>query len=282
MQGRPIPRIVHFIHGLSSPPVKFTLIHYLAMRSAHVILNATRIYLHYHTLPDASNEWFSRARPFLTLRRLSASRLARSGFIFGRTVEHFAHKADMLRQEILLKYGGVYMDVDCVALRSWDAFFSASSFGADLIVAHEKKTANPSPHGIGNGILIAQKASRFLRSWYAAHRLHFEHKRWALMSVNWPNELAQSKSGDLLTLSPAAFYTPVWDPAGMAELYEKNDFDLKNNWAVHLWASNRERISSIAELCALQTTFGRIGRLVWLAGGNERGCDNVGDAKKPQ
>lgn len=37
--------------------------------------------------------------------------------IFGKEVEHFAHKADVIRLEALRDYGGVYLDTDVLVLR---------------------------------------------------------------------------------------------------------------------------------------------------------------------
>lgn len=37
--------------------------------------------------------------------------------IFGKEVTHFAHKADVIRLEVLRDYGGVYLDTDVLVLR---------------------------------------------------------------------------------------------------------------------------------------------------------------------
>ena len=38
--------------------------------------------------------------------------------IFGNPVKRFAHQADVLRLELLLQFGGVYLDLDVLLLRS--------------------------------------------------------------------------------------------------------------------------------------------------------------------
>jgi hypothetical protein len=37
--------------------------------------------------------------------------------VFGKPIEHFAHKADVLRLEALRDYGGVYLDVDVLVVK---------------------------------------------------------------------------------------------------------------------------------------------------------------------
>lgn len=37
--------------------------------------------------------------------------------VFGQEVEHFAHKADVLRLEALRDFGGVYLDMDVLVIK---------------------------------------------------------------------------------------------------------------------------------------------------------------------
>lgn len=40
--------------------------------------------------------------------------------IFGTPVKHYAHKADIVRMEALLRWGGIYLDIDVITLRPFD------------------------------------------------------------------------------------------------------------------------------------------------------------------
>jgi mannosyltransferase OCH1-like enzyme len=40
--------------------------------------------------------------------------------IFGKRLRSFAHQADVLRLEILMREGGVYLDLDTITLRSFE------------------------------------------------------------------------------------------------------------------------------------------------------------------
>lgn len=43
--------------------------------------------------------------------------------IFGRKVDHYAHKADVLRLEVLRDYGGIYLDTDILVIKGEFGFF---------------------------------------------------------------------------------------------------------------------------------------------------------------
>ena len=42
------------------------------------------------------------------------------GSVYGNEVKHYAHRADVLRLKLLYEHGGIYLDLDMVALRSFD------------------------------------------------------------------------------------------------------------------------------------------------------------------
>jgi mannosyltransferase OCH1-like enzyme len=37
--------------------------------------------------------------------------------IYGNEIEHFAHKADVIRLEVLRDYGGIYLDTDVLVIK---------------------------------------------------------------------------------------------------------------------------------------------------------------------
>jgi hypothetical protein len=99
------------------------------MSSALVILKPEIIYFHYVHEPTG---WYwqqfkDRVEQSGTTR-LQLVKQRDVTEIFGNPVEHFAHKADVLRLEALRDYGGVYLDVDVLVTRGedWEVFQSGS------------------------------------------------------------------------------------------------------------------------------------------------------------
>ena len=67
----------------------------------------------FHHVYEPRGEWWDKAKPLLSLRRVTPPTS-----IFGQTVRKFQHQADVVRLELLLQFGGVYLDLDVLLLRS--------------------------------------------------------------------------------------------------------------------------------------------------------------------
>lgn len=91
--------------------------YHLSIAAALLHQKPERIYLHYRTMPHGSwwDDTVKLCGPVLRLRRVPSLNQ-----IFGRPIFHFAHKSDVLRLEILIQYGGIYLDLDMVLVRSLD------------------------------------------------------------------------------------------------------------------------------------------------------------------
>lgn len=111
--GDRIPKIVHFVYGLRDPEPTLDLIHYTAIKAAHDILKPEKILFHYHHLPVGDN--FERARHMLTLRQVP---MVTS--VFDQPVSHYAHRADVVRLQVLEEFGGIYLDLDLISLKPVD------------------------------------------------------------------------------------------------------------------------------------------------------------------
>lgn len=270
---RRTPNIVHFIHGLSpdfgSKP--FGFVQYLAVKAACNRLRPRAIYLHH--LHEPSGYWYERARPYLRLRR---ARNVTS--VHGREVMHFAHKADVLRIEVLLREGGIYLDMDVLALRPFTPLLrdGRTIMGWEA-VRNTKRVRWPTPGGVANAVIVAPRNATFLHRWLATYAT-FRDDEWAVHSVRVPRALAESHRFDdeLHVAGPRAFYYPTWSPDdyadGLPRLYEHNDYHFDDgNFAVHLWESKvfeeyGEHVFERSYVCGsdrADTTFTRLARAVY-------------------
>lgn len=130
--GRKIPKIVHFVYGMRDPEPTLDLIHYIAIKSAHDTLKPEKIMFHYHHMPVGEN--FERARPMLTLNKVPMVER-----VFDRPVSHYAHRADVVRLQVLEKYGGIYLDLDVISLKSVDHLLNKEFIMAQEGVGKKKK-----------------------------------------------------------------------------------------------------------------------------------------------
>ena len=258
----PIPHIVHFIigtvHSSSADPPTFSaappfgLPQYLAIKAAHDVLSASTVYCHVVEAP--SGPWWAAA-----LSLCGHVIPARSvTHIFGRPVLHRQHKADVLRLEALLNYGGVAVDLDVLVMSDWDEpAWRARWMSGDLLLAQAQMEGRPHPDRLDIGVIAARRQSLFLKEWYAALRMfdggavvESEGKDgarvWADDMESFGALMAQrmaSTRPHLVTLAPPdLFGRPcAADAAGWTRVYTRTPGESAEMAALHTWQGERER-----------------------------------------
>ena len=101
---------------------------------------------------------------------------------------------------------------------------------AEAIFAWE----NEQFHALGNAVILAPRASRFLRRVHQSYQ-SFNSSCWACHSVLLTGQLATIYPNEVDVLPSHAFFTPSWSHA--AELYLYDNYDFRRNYACHLWNS---------------------------------------------
>ena len=110
-----IPNVVHFVFGLGNQRAEFHFAYFLNVVATALILNPSIIYMHYATEP--TGKWWKEAQPLLHAIKY---KLADTKYTHGIYLNHYAHRADVVRLDALIKYGGVYLDLDALPLKSFD------------------------------------------------------------------------------------------------------------------------------------------------------------------
>jgi hypothetical protein len=188
-----IPNRLHFIFGLEKDlgGKPFSFIHYLAIRSAAVVNQPDEIVLHYTHHPDGL--WWEAIQRYVTLNRVY-----RPEKIFGRPVSHYAHKADILRLELLRDEGGIYLDIDTFCIRSFKP------------LRKHKAVMGIEKHGLCNAVILAEQGSAFISLWMNAYR-DFDDSIWNYHSVQLPYKLAL-RNPEIIHIEGAySFFFPMFD-----------------------------------------------------------------------
>src|SRR3954464_10261762 len=99
-----IPNIIHFNFGMSSDfgNKPFSLVHYLAVRSAVEVNNPDKVYMWYGYEPDTI--WWKKALELVTQVKIQIPTK-----IFNRELLHPAHRSDVVRLDKLITHGGIYL-----------------------------------------------------------------------------------------------------------------------------------------------------------------------------
>ncbi|OZJ06939.1 hypothetical protein BZG36_00117 [Bifiguratus adelaidae] len=218
---RKIPKIVHFVYGLKAEGPTLDLVHYLAIKSAHDVLKPERIYFHYHYMP--TGHYFEAAKTFLTLHQVEIPTK-----VFDRPVDKYAHRADIVRMDMLLQYGGIYLDLDVITLKPFDNLLDET-----FVMGQEGRDGWV---GLCNAVILARPQAHFLQRWRATYQF-FDQSDWNYHSVALPGKLSEHFGNEIKVLPYTSFFWPLWDKNGLRTMYLEKTYDFRDNLAVHLWES---------------------------------------------
>ncbi|CAF3353121.1 unnamed protein product [Rotaria socialis] len=255
-----IPNIVHFItcqgdasetvldelgprlgyRRMERAPDEFQLINYLVLLSARNKIKPDQLYVHYSFEP--TGYWWTKAKQDLELN-LTLNKIPSITSIYNHPLYHHAHRTDIARLEILDKYGGIYLDLDVLSLKSFSSLTS-NPHHVEAIFAWERKKFNT----ICNAVIIAPIHSKFLRRIYHSYQ-SFNSSCWGCHSVGLTGQLANIYKNEVHVLPSKAFFTPSW--FNIEELYfqinRRNRASTQKNIEIALTREAQEPRNSAAD-----------------------------------
>jgi SAM-dependent methyltransferase len=253
-----IPRIFHFITGLDENfgGKPFSFVHYMAIRSALRVNEGFRARVYYHYEPNG--KYWDAIKPDVELVPVDLPTE-----VFGNPVEHFAHKADVMRMRILLEQGGIYLDLDTICQRPFEPLLDGR-----VVMGREERMRDDGSRetvGLCNATIIAPPNAEFLCLWYDAYRDFTggtSGDGWNKFSVQVPMALAREHP-ELLRIEPASsFFWPSWDKAGIASMFSR-DCEFPEAYSFHLWEGaswNLAKDVDIDSVMRIETTYNKIAR----------------------
>lgn len=221
-----IPNIIHYIYGLKKQTSKFPFIYYISILSNYLINKPDIIYFHYQYEPYG--EWWEKAKKYVELNYMNTDNL----YWGKKKIVKYAHKADKIRLEILLKYGGIYMDIDTITYRPYNSLLNydfvigiqSENYGDDNITLY------------CNAILLSKKNNIFLRNWMEKYEYYFDSNDWCKASVHLPHIIFKNidqKENNIRILEKECFYYPSYNETD--KIFEKNEEINENLLTLHLW-----------------------------------------------
>jgi hypothetical protein len=248
----PVPNIAHFIFGLDPNfgHMGFGLIHYMAILGASRHIQPKSIRLHY--LYEPEGPWWECAKPLvdMVLEKDVTE-------VYGKPMKmKVQHKADILRMNIMLNEGGIYLvssaEAKCAQNGGRSLILCASPFpslqDSDVIPLRsfsELRLADltmglEGDAGLCNAVMVGIPNSTFIRRWWGEYKTFDPEHQWAYHSVQLPRQLQRQHPEEVTVLSEKAFFYPSW--IHLRTLYDEDDgYDYADNFAVHLWTSADER-----------------------------------------
>jgi hypothetical protein len=226
--GSRVPKILHYCFGFREDfgGKPLGLSHYVCIKSAIEKLQPTEARFYYEFEP--TGVWWDLLKTQITPVKIIAPRE-----IFGRSLDHPAHRSDVVRLETLIEHGGIYLDADVFVHKPFDPYLDHS-----VVIGRE---GGPAEHKLCNAVLIAEPQSSFLKRWLQEYRdfrgtgpgLH-----WNEHSVVRPARLAQEYPDEITIASSRAFFWPLFRKDDLRRIFDSTEqivFD--DTFATHLWES---------------------------------------------
>lgn len=246
-----IPKILHFCFGMTRDfgGKPWGLSNFVSVKSAIQMIHPDKVYFYYEYEP--CGPWWEMTKPLVTLVKVDAPRA-----IMGNSIDHPAHRADVVRLEKLIEMGGIYLDTDVIVLRPFDNLLHHS-------VVMGQEGYNP-VQGLANAIILAEPGAPFLLRWYAEYKSFRGNAagHWGEHSVQLPWKLSRMFPGEITVLPCNAFYYPMWYFGDIELLYHSTkNIDFSNSYTVHLWENLSWRYLhdlTVNEVTSVDTNFHKL------------------------
>ena len=226
-QSKTIPRVVHFIKDDN-----LTFSDWLAVIAAMKYIKPTKINL--FTRDDtAPNCWMRRLHLISDVNIIGLTAEQWLEKVNNITIPYVEHQSDLLRNAILYHYGGIYMDTDAIATKSFDSLLSKYSviLGQNLV------------NNTGNGLIVARRQSCLMCD-YASSGCDTYDGSWTKHSTISLSDLVKmnnTKYNLLLLSNTSGFFPFSWKEKHFHQLFDVNStqvsFSTTQVYALHLFGS---------------------------------------------
>lgn len=205
-----IPNNIHFIFfGFT----EFAMIHYLAVKSAIDVHKPNKTFIHYTNQPKDNPLWNDIVK-YVELRYIEPP----TEFM-GVPLTSYQYKADIARLEILIREGGIYLDIDVLSIKPFGDLLSKKCVlgieAADNLDSTELSQAK----SITNAVMMCEPNHPFFIDWLKKTGENLVNKCWAYHAVCLPLEMMNTGQYDnLVHIEACRSFMP---------------FDFRNDWVFH-------------------------------------------------
>ncbi|MDO8472072.1 MAG: glycosyltransferase [bacterium] len=223
-----VPNIIHFCYfgGL-----EFSLINYLAVRSAYEVNKPDQIY--FYTSEDPGGEWYEQAKQYLTVVPTTFP-----DKIFGVDVPHPAHKADIIRLQKLIELGGIYLDWDIICAKPFTPLRQFRTvLGEEIYDGHKV--------GLCNAVILARPQENFTKRWlegfdpnkslWHGFRSTGPDLYYSEMPVKYPHFLSLFYPEEIHVEPKESFFYPSYFAPELEEFFTTDSHRFDGAYCYHLW-----------------------------------------------
>ncbi|XP_033727428.1 uncharacterized protein LOC117316770 isoform X1 [Pecten maximus] len=241
--GKRVPNIVHYIwFGIRN----MTFYQLVSFLSVHKFQKPCLILVHGDVVPTGPYlKYLVRRVPYIIHVNMTPPHRVENGHIL-RTM---THKSNIARLMVLKEYGGVYLDLDTVLLRSLDPLMD---FPVTMSLEYWSN--------LWNGLIIAERDPVFIRHWINLFhkQYYYDPKKYFEFSLFLPTRIAKAHPS-WIHVENMTFCTP---PGNKVNQIFNENFDWKQNYAMHLYIRYYKQNDDVTSVRRLNTTIGSLARLI--------------------
>jgi hypothetical protein len=197
-----VPNLVHFIWITGPTSRPFSFINYMAVRAAKEQTGGA-VVIHCNE-PPSGNKFWDMALRYAAFRRIDVPT-----HIGGTEITHVQYASDVIRLELLYRWGGIYIDTDMLLIKPVKPLMERK-----CTMTIESVNNDGTPKSVANGVIFAAPKSEFLKIMLDATPVAMKSDVWANHAVTLPLELAKEYP-EMIHLEPQKSFFP---------------FDLSRNW----------------------------------------------------
>ncbi len=229
----------HFVFGLRDQTEPFHLAWYLCLKSCLEVNKPDKISLHY--LNEPFGPWWEKIKPMLNLVQIDAD------FDFGldesKYLDHaegqfikqhgyqYAHQADVVRLQVLLKEGGVYADIDTLFVRPYPEEY----YDAECLLGKEATDEVHETSTLCNAVIMAKPQSRLVSAWLENMFEEFDGS-WNRHSCLAAAKLSRAHPDWVRVVDKRHFFNFDCSSEGIADVFAKDVALPQDLYSIHLWS----------------------------------------------
>ena len=224
-----IPNYLHYIH-LSEGGRTWKIHHYLSVKSAYIRSGVDKIFIWVDKEPEG--EWWNKTKDLVQLELIESPTE-----IFGKSITQQAHKSDVIRLQVLLEYGGIYVDTDTIFVKSFKPLLNNK-----FVLGQQNINGS---EGLCPAVILSEKNSIFAQNWLAGFKDSFGggppgSNTWCTHSVQYPLWLSKQIPNEVTILDHESFFWPLYHQPHIEMMFEQNH-KFKNAYSHHLWESSGKK-----------------------------------------
>ena len=221
-----IPNRLHYVH-LSNDGRQWQIHHHLSIKSAYVRGGFDKISIWVDKEPEG--KWWEKTKPLVELNFIEPPKE-----IFGKPIIQPAHKSDVIRLQVLLEYGGVYVDTDTIFVKSFKPLLNNK-----FVLGQQNINGS---EGLCPAVILSEVNSTFGQHWLAGFKDSFGggppgSSTWCTHSVQYPLWLSKQIPEEITILNHETFFWPLYHQNHIEWMFvEEHQFP--NAYSHHLWESS--------------------------------------------